>query len=357
MNFWQQLQKPILGLSPMDGVTDAAFRFIAAKYGKPDVIITEFISVDGIMYGAERIFDDFLYHENERPVVAQLFGNDPALFYGAAKVVCEIGFDGVDINMGCPSRNVASRGAGAGLIRTPELARKIISETKRGVADWVEHGTDGLPPKVLKAIDATKKVLTGLDVVFSTEREEIPVSVKTRVGFDHQVISEWIPNLLLEEPTNISLHGRTLKQMYTGFADWDAIKQAAELVHKYNADHGTAITIMGNGDVTDKADYEYKLNASGVDGVLVGRSGFGNPWIFEQLRGNLGEISLEQKIEVAMEHSRMHEQIKTVAAFVEMRKHLGWYIKNFPGAAKVRSELMQTKSAVQVEQIFAGLVG
>jgi nifR3 family TIM-barrel protein len=356
MNFWQQLKKPIIGLSPMDGVSDAAFRFIAAKYGKPDVIITEFISVDGIMYGAERIFADFLYHEIERPVIAQLFGNDPALFYGAAKVVCELGFDGVDINMGCPARTVASRGAGAALIRTPELARDIIAETKRGVADWVEHGTAGLPPKVLKAIAETKKVLAGLDVIFSELREEIPVSVKTRVGFDHEVISEWVPNLLRAEPANISIHGRTLKQMYSGSANWEAIAAAAKLVHAYNAEHGTKITVLGNGDVNAKKDYEEKFKASGVDGVLVGRSGFGNPWIFEQLRGNIAEITLAQKIEVAMEHSRMHEQVKTVAAFVEMRKHLGWYIKSFPGAARVRSELMQTHSAGQVEAIFAGLV-
>ena len=135
--FWETIKKPIVGLAPMDGVTDAAMRFITKKHGGPDVMFTEFVSAEGIRAGATRLMRDFKFDENERPIVAQLFGKDPEAFYLAAKTVLKLGFDGVDINMGCPARKVASRGEGAGLINTPDLAVKIIKEVKRAVDDWI----------------------------------------------------------------------------------------------------------------------------------------------------------------------------------------------------------------------------
>ena len=142
MNFWKKVlreRKMILGLSPMDGVTDAAFRWMVARYGKPDVMYTEFVNVEGLMRGrAEKLLPAFFYHKIERPIVAQLFGKGPEEFYRAAVLVGELGFDGVDINMGCPAKNVAQKGMGAGLIETPQLAQKIVRQVKRAVKDWSE---------------------------------------------------------------------------------------------------------------------------------------------------------------------------------------------------------------------------
>src|SRR5689334_7216115 len=136
MSFWSKLPRPIIGLSPMDGVTDASFRSVIARQGKPDVTFTEFTHVHDICHGPEKLLETLVYSEIERPMVAQLYGNDPELFYQAAHAVCELGFDGLDINMGCPSKNVAASGSGAGLIRTPAVAHAIMQAAKRGIEEW-----------------------------------------------------------------------------------------------------------------------------------------------------------------------------------------------------------------------------
>lgn len=345
----------------MDGVSDAPFRFITAKYGKPDVIITEFISVDGIYYGGERVFTDFLYHEEERPVVAQVFGIDPELFYYSAIVVCALGFDGLDINMGCPARNVASRGAGAGLIKTPKLAASIVAAAKAGIADYVNNGLSGLPQKLINKIEATAEKLNECGIQLPHERKIIPVSVKTRIGVSENVIGDWTEQLLQMRPANISIHGRTLKQMYSGKADWQAIKQAADIVKEYNKTAVEQITILGNGDINSASEAVTKIKQSGVDGVLIGRGSFGNPWIFKYkdqiklMKNNIKEDTVlpEQRFATAIEHSIKHESVKGSTAFVQMRKHLAWYIKSFPGASELRNRLMQTNSSQEVMEILA----
>ncbi len=222
MNFWKILPKPFIGLSPMDGVSDAAFRYITAKYGKPDVITTEFISVDGVLHAAETLFKDFWYSDIERPIVAQIFGIEPELFYLSAQIIAELGFDGVDINMGCPAKTVSRRGAGAGLISNPELAKQIIAATKQGVKDWQEKGIDqNINDKLLKQIELTIKEIR---VEFkSSQRKLLPVSVKTRIGYENVEVEKWIPEILCMDVQNITVHGRTLKQMYQGEANWDAL--------------------------------------------------------------------------------------------------------------------------------------
>src|SRR3989339_266747 len=134
--FWSSLANPVIGLSPMDGVTDAAMRFVTASIAKPSIMFTEFTSAEGIRAGASRLMKDFMYSELERPVIAQIFGSDPDAFYLSSLVACALGFDGIDINMGCPAKSVAERGCGAGLINTPKLASKIISSVKLAVRDY-----------------------------------------------------------------------------------------------------------------------------------------------------------------------------------------------------------------------------
>src|SRR5262249_61769320 len=176
MNFWKGLPTPIIGLAPMDGVTDAAFRHTVAIHGKPDVTYSEFTHVHDVCRGPEFLLESLLYSEVERPIIAQLYGKDPALFYQAAHVVCELGFDGSDIHMGCPSRNVASSGSGAGLIRTPDLAHAIMRAARQGIVDWTAGQTleaAGLKPVRVEAI----RCLNSHRGVLSLVRKSIPLSV------------------------------------------------------------------------------------------------------------------------------------------------------------------------------------
>ena len=150
MNFWHNIPRPIIGLSPMDGVTDPSFRFITAKHGRPDVILTEFVHIQSAIYAPELMLRDFTYAEIERPVVAQIYGKTPELFYQVAHIVGELGFDGLDINMGCPARKVAAAGCGAALIREPDLARAIIQGGAAGSArlvQWTEPQIAGHSPE------------------------------------------------------------------------------------------------------------------------------------------------------------------------------------------------------------------
>jgi tRNA-dihydrouridine synthase len=199
-------------------------------HGKPDVSFTEFTHVHDVCRGPEFLLDSLIYHEAERPIIAQLYGKEPDLFYQAAHAVCELGFDGLDINMGCPSRSVASSGSGAGLIRTPDVAQAIMQAARQGITDWAAGQTldgAGLKPGRVAAIwrmNEQRKAARPL------VRHTIPLSVKTRLGYDVVVVDRWIEHLLVEQPAVISLHGRTLQQMYRGEADWNAIARAVEIV-------------------------------------------------------------------------------------------------------------------------------
>ena len=348
----------------MDGVTDPAFRFIVARHGKPDVQFTEFINVDEICYGVESAWHQLQYAEIERPVVAQIYGADPDKFWQVAQVICALGFDGIDINMGCPSKSVSARGCGAALIKTPPLAREIIRAAHAGVRDWVSgRGIDtiGLRSKVVE------KVRTLCSA--NTQRRPVPVSVKTRLGYDSVVIEDWVTVLAEERPEVISIHGRTLAQMYRGRADWEAIGRAAKLVRQ------SGTLILGNGDVESMAELIDRVRQTDVHGVLIGRGGLGNPWLFAQkewakaqLRSRCSErqdqdegvvaartcaISLHQRFQVAVEHARYFEALGGPCRFSAMRKHLGWYCKGFPGAAETRARMFQTTSSIDVERVLA----
>ena len=358
MNFWHDIEKPILGLSPMDGVTDACFRFIAAKHGRPDVIFTEFVNVETVLYAPQTLIRDLAYAEIERPVIGQIYGHTPELFYKVAQVVCALGFDGLDINMGCPAKNVAATGSGAALILTPALARDIIRSAARGIRDWFEGGSLEdleLDPNLIRRIELANQKRSGLDS--SPPRRLIPLSVKTRLGYDEVVVEDWIQALLQERPAAISLHGRTLKQMYKGSADWDAIARAARLAK------GSGTLILGNGDLKDMQDAYRRVRETGVDGVLFGRGAQGDPWLFqakervkEALRSNgpadvqNDVIDVEERFAVMLEHCRLFAKLRDASAFVAMRKHLSWYCRGFRGASELRSRLVRVNNVSDVEE-------
>lgn len=365
-SFWKTLKQPIIGLAPMDGVTDAPCRTMHGIYGSPDVVLTEFTNVEGIWRGSDRIFRDFLYTPVERPVVAQIFGCRPEYFYKAAHVVCELGFDGVDINMGCPAKTIANKGGGAGLIRLPDTAKAIIRATQQGVRDWANGQTledlemDSQRINCIRQMNEERVHIWGDNA--QIERRLIPVSVKTRLGYDSIVITDWVQELLEMEPAVISIHGRTLVQHYKGEANWEAIAAACEIVRK------TDTLILGNGDIHTLHQAAERIRTTGVNGVLIGRASFGNPWLFQKIEvlrqllnaemtvtpENLPEVmpTREERLKMALEHARVHAKLKGEDHFVELRKHMGWYLGHFPGAKRVRNELVRINSLADVEQII-----
>jgi tRNA-dihydrouridine synthase B len=365
-SFWDTLQQPIIGLAPMDGVTDAPCRTMHGIYGRPDVVLTEFTNVEGLWRGSDRIFRDFLYTPAERPVVAQIFGCRPEYFYKAAHVVCELGFNGVDINMGCPARTVANKGGGAALIRMPETAKAIIRAVQQGVHDWANGQTledlEMEPQRIQRIRQMNEERVRIWGDNLHIERRLLPVSVKTRLGYDSVVITDWVQELLELEPAVITIHGRTLAQHYKGEANWDAIAAAAEIVLK------TGTLIFGNGDIHNLYEAAQRIRTAGVHGVLIGRASFGNPWLFrnrDRLKtllnaginptiDDLPEImpTREERLLMALEHAHVHARLKGEEHYVEMRKHMGWYLGHFPGAKQVRNSLVRINNLAEVERII-----
>lgn len=358
-SFWQTLPKPLIGLSPMDGVTDYPYRYIHKKYGQPALIYTEFTSVEGICHKAERLLRDFMYDETQRPIIAQIYGTTPDYFRQTAVLLCELGFDGIDLNMGCPAKNVAHSGAGASLIKTPQLAQEIIKETKAGVQDWLSGKTardcSDISGKIATEIEKRHKLLPEA----YKQKRHIPVSVKTRVGFDKKVTKEWISTLLEMRPEAIALHGRTLKQAYGGEADWEEIGVAVKIAHEFAEKNSLPRTfILGNGDVKSYEQAMEKVEKYGVDGVLIGRASFGNPFIYKPtLYFKLPNYQITSLpiYQVALEHAKLYEKIYSYDEhynFLPMRKHLGWYVKGLERAKEIRYKLFQTNSSHEVEEIF-----
>jgi tRNA-dihydrouridine synthase len=263
-----------------------------------------------------------------------------------AILLCELGVDGIDLNMGCPAKSVANGGAGAGLIRTPELAQRLVQETKAGVQDWCNGATlddcPAIPPHIAIHAAVLRDALRPLEG--SCLRHPIPVSVKTRIGYETPVVDVWIPRLLAAEPAVISLHGRTLRQGYKGQADWAEIARAAEL------SKGSETLIFGNGDIPSAADGRRRARQYGLDGVLIGRAAFGNPFVFQQ-EDEPTTAPPGRMIQMALEHALLYE--KTFCRyeryrFLPMRKHLSWYVKSIRGASRLRAQLVETNGVREV---------
>lgn len=324
----------------MDGVTDATFRYITAKYGRPALTMTEFTSVEGIRAGAERLLEDFRYDELERPVVAQLFGADPTAFFPAAVIVSALGFDGIDINMGCPAKNVTEKGAGAALILDPERAREIIRQTRAGTEAWangLELGELGLPNHLIEKVRERMPA--------QQPRQALPVSVKTRLGYNEVTITDWVKELLLEKPAAITIHGRTLKQLYTGEADWEAIGQAATIIKQ------TETLVLGNGDLNSVTEAKARIAQYGLDGALIGRAASGNPWLFQEQI-----VDPTTRLRVALEHAQHLATWLPPKAFVKVRKPLLDYTKGLENARELRVALMRVQNPEEVTAVLEPLI-
>lgn len=311
-NFWAELKKPVLALAPMANVTDAAFRRIIAKYGKPDVFWTEFVSVEGLLSkGRERLLMDFWYAEEERPIVAQVFGSKPEKFKKVAELIAELGFDGIDINMGCPDRGVERSGSGAALIKNPRLAQQIIK---------------------------------------AAQSAGLAVSVKTRLGYNKMEIETWLPALLETGIAALIVHLRTRKEMSKVSAHWELVPKIKDLRDKMFEGEEQKPLIIGNGDVLSAAEARLKAKQFGIDGVMIGRGIFGNPWLFSSR-----EPSIEERLRVCVEHTKLFEKLylkdeKRLKNFDVMKKHYKAYINGFEGAKELRVKLMSCKDSAAVER-------
>ena len=321
MNFWQNIkekqQKPIMVLAPLADVTDPAFRRVIAKYGKPDVMWTEFVSADGLFLGGyEHLIKDLAFTESERPIIAQFFTSKPEMMRKAAELACDLGFDGIDINMGCPDKSVEKQGGGAALIKIPKLAQEII----------------------LVAMDAVSAKAT------ASQREPIPVGVKTRIGYNENELETWLPALLQTNPAVITIHARTRKEMSNVPAKWEYVKRAVEIRNE----KGSQTLIFGNGDVKDLEDAREKVKETGCDGVMLGRSIFGNPWLFADLPE---KPTNKEKLNVMVEHTELFEELLPHKSFAIMKKHYKAYVNGWDGAKELRMKLMEAKDANEVEVI------
>ena len=326
----------IVGLSPMDGITDEAFRLTQCQIARPDIIFTEFVSAEGLAHSAVKLFDTLLFSREERPIIGQLFGKDPDSFYITAVILCHLGFDGIDINFGCPAKTVTQHGSGASLIDKPELASQIIKSVQKAVSDFANQKVTlkdfKLKEKVLKVIDRNIK--------YSGAEKTIPtISVKTRLGTTTDTSDIWIPFLLSHKLDFLTLHGRTLKQGYSGLADWGAIARAAKLAKK-------AKTIFfGNGDVQSRKEALDYCQKYGVDGVLIGRSAMGNPWAFNDRKPDFKE-----KFSAMLLHAKNFTDIFPSRRFDPLRRHFLLYVSGHPHASELRGEIVKLTS---IDQLYA----
>ncbi len=329
--FWNNLPKPFFVMAPMADVTDAAFRALVAKRGKPDIFWTEFVSADGLYHTlggktfqhsqecenvVNPLMRDLQFTEEQRPIVAQIFSSKPEMISYATKLAAELRFDGVDINMGCPDRSIEKQGAGAAMIKSPKLAIEIIRAAQSA--------------------------------------SDLPVSVKTRIGYNKESLDEWLPALLSANPSAITLHLRTRKEMSLVKADWELMKKAVEIRDRLNPN----VLLIGNGDVQDLEDARAKAAESGCDGVMLGRAMFGNPWLFQGLRGPMSgrttsRHGLDEKLEALVELAHGFEKISPPKHFAILKKHIKAFVAGFAGAADLRAKLMSAESASELEAIVA----
>lgn len=304
---WRTAARPIVALAPMAGVTDASYRQLIKHIAPDTVVYTEFLSTDAIHYGAKKTMGMLSFDaQKEFPFIVQVFGKKPEHFLSAAKVIEQMGAQGIDINMGCPAAKVVSSCHGSALIRNPCLARELVQATKEAVS--------------------------------------IPVSVKTRLGWDTpDTLIPFCMGLVEAGADALAIHGRTYKQQYSGRADWNPI---------YELKKHVSVPVLGNGDITSGQDALDKIG--NLDGVMVGRGTFGNPWLMKDIADALREgkapvptvagIPFAEKIPFILEHCELAVRTKgEKRGMLEMRRHLASYVRGIDGAAEMRAKLVRVE--------------
>lgn len=319
-DLWKKIvkRKPFFCLAPMADVTDAPFRQIIAKYsrhgktgGGPDIFWTEFVSADGLASseGRKKLINNIRFSKKEKPIIAQVFGSKPENIEIACRLISKLGFDGIDLNMGCPERKIEKQGAGSAMIKSPSLAREVIRAAIRGA-------------------------------------EGLPVSLKTRIGYNKIEYKEWLSEILKEDISALTIHLRTRKELSDVPAHWELAKEIVNFIRGQKKD----LVIIGNGDIDSLEEGILKAKESGFDGIMVGRGIFGNPWLFDSKKKEAPTI--KEKLKVLVEHMKLFEKLmKGQKSFAVMKKHFKVYVNGFLGAKELRNKLMTTNNSKEVVKI------
>ncbi|MFA4872364.1 MAG: tRNA-dihydrouridine synthase [Patescibacteria group bacterium] len=312
-NFWTKLPKPFLALAPMAGVTDLAFRTMCKRFGA-DVIYTEFASANALARNSQKTHDMLSFSPGEKPVVCQIFGNDPSVLRLAARQVERLGFSGIDINFGCPAYKVTRHGGGVNLMRNPELCAELVAAVCSAT-------TLPVSIKVRASINLNQKKITALDLV--KKIKSLPISA-------------------------IMVHGRSYEKPFDGEPDLEMISEVKKLF--------TGI-VIANGGIYSPVLAKEMVEATHADGLGIARGALGRPWIFRQIReylasGTYHEPTWDEKKQYIMEHVKLALEAKGPYGIIEMRKHLAWYVKGLPRAKKIREELVKVKTLEEVQRII-----
>ncbi len=310
-NFWRDLPRPFFILAPMEDVTDVVFRHVVSEAARPDVFFTEFTNTESYCHpdGKQSVRGRLTFTEDEQPIVAHIWGDKSEYFRQMSIGMAEMGFKGVDINMGCPVHNVASKGKGSGLIRHPETAAEIVQAAKAG---------------------------------------GLPVSVKTRLGYTHvDEWRDWLTHILKQDIVNLSIHLRTKKEMSDVPAHWELIPEIKKLRDEVAPD--TLLTI--NGDIPDRQTGLELVQQYGVDGVMIGRGIFKNPFAFEKEKKDHGS---EELLDLLRLHLDLFDQYSKLEPrlFKPLRRFFKIYVRGFRGASELRNQLMTTESTDDVRAML-----
>ena len=311
-NFWAELPRPFFILAPMEDVTDVVFRHVVKEAGAPDVFFKEFTNSDSYCHpeGRDSVRGRLVFTEDEQPMVAHIWGDKPEFFREMSIGLKEMGFSGVDINMGCPVPNVADRGKGSGLILRPEVAAELIQAAKTG---------------------------------------GLPVSVKTRLGFTElSEMEEWLTHVFKQGIANLSIHLRTRDEMSKVAAHWDMIPAVLAIRDKVAPD--TLVTI--NGDILDRKMGLELVEQYGVDGVMIGRGVFKNPYCFEKEPKDHSSEELLGLLKLQLDLQDKYSEL-VPRSIVGLHRFFKIYVKGFPGASDLRVKLMNTKSTDGVRDLLA----
>ncbi|WP_404430816.1 tRNA dihydrouridine synthase [Sutcliffiella horikoshii] len=315
-NFWRDLPKPFFVLAPMEDVTDVVFRTVVRKAGRPDVFFTEFTNSDSYCHpeGKDSVRGRLLFTEEEQPMVAHIWGDNPEYFRQMSIGMAELGFKGIDINMGCPVPNVATRGKGSGLIQRPDVAAELIQAAKAG---------------------------------------GLPVSVKTRLGFTEvDEWKDWLKHILEQDIANLSIHLRTRKEMSEVDAHWELIPEIKEMRDRIAPD--TLLTI--NGDIPDRQKGLELAEKYGIDGVMIGRGIFKNPFAFEK---EPKEHSSKEYLDLLRLQLDLQDHYAEIVPrnMSKLHRFFKIYVKGFRGAGELRNQLMNTKSTDEVRALLDAFEG
>ena len=332
-SFWHRLPRPISVLAPMEDVTDVVFRDVVDRAGRPQVFVSEFVATRAMKSRQREALRRLEYKENHRPMVAQIWGTDPQYYYDAAIELHRRGFDGIDINMGCPQKKITSKGPCSALILNPPLAAELIAAAREGAEQAYARFGDQHegPPGRLQSGGA------------------LPVSVKTRIGFSAVQTEDWCGFLLQQELPLLTVHGRTAAQQSEGEADWDEIARVVALRDRISPD----TLIFGNGDVVHPDQLTEYPRRYGVDGVMVGRGIFSNPFIFAG--GEFHDLPARDQVRWASQHLQAYRKAyEGRRNFEVMKKFFKIYIMHFEGADNLRDSLMQTHDYDAALELLTG---